>query len=418
MASQWFYQVMGKQIGPISAADLRNLAQGGTIAGDTLVRKAPDGAWVLAERVQGLFSTSNVKTPQPVIAPAPAKTKPPDLLTARIAAPGAASVTGLPKRRLFVGILTAAAIAGCVLVAVIVRGTRRSASEPMAKAQSTPRSQSGTLEVRGTILKVRPWAEVLYLAAGKGEDPTDSFIRQADAIKSAVKEYERLSQVVEKDANLKDEAAKAAIANVDDAALEKNWKEKGNQYAQDLKRAEDWNKHIEKMNAEYKKIEQQREVYKARTTRAPIRFSYNSGSGWKDAVAGAGVGNDLYVPVDGKPQVLQIMIGNPGVCSFAKNDRGEYCLVPVTSGKTVLSVALCGQRMEIPIDVVVLPCKYGDTADQIIGELGIPDSREASGEVERWSYDHWPKAVLIISSRKTLFTVKTGAAHPEDWDQQ
>ena len=54
MASQWFYQVMGDEVGPVSAADLRNLAQNGTVARDTLVRKAPDGAWVLAERVQGL----------------------------------------------------------------------------------------------------------------------------------------------------------------------------------------------------------------------------------------------------------------------------------------------------------------------------------------------------------------------------
>ena len=130
------------------------------------------------------------------------------------------------------------------------------------------------------------------------------------------------------------------------------------------------------------------------------------------------MGNDLYVPVDGKPQVLQIMIGNPGVCSFAKNDRGEYCLMPVTPGKTVLSVALCGQSLELPIEVVILPCKYGDTADEIIRALGIPDSREANGDVEWWSYDRWPKAVLIISSRKTLFTVKTRPAHPEDWDQR
>ena len=69
MASQWFYQAMGQQIGPVSAADLRNLAQRGTIAADTLVRKGPDGSWVPAQRVQGLFSTANINPPsRPVTA--------------------------------------------------------------------------------------------------------------------------------------------------------------------------------------------------------------------------------------------------------------------------------------------------------------------------------------------------------------
>ena len=58
MASEWFYQVMGNQVGPVSSVELRNLAQRGAISRDTLVRKAPGSAWVLAERVQGLFSVS------------------------------------------------------------------------------------------------------------------------------------------------------------------------------------------------------------------------------------------------------------------------------------------------------------------------------------------------------------------------
>jgi hypothetical protein len=70
MTSQWFYQVMGEQIGPVSAAGLRKLAQGGAISRDTLVRKGPDGTWVLAERVRGLFSASDATTlPPPVTVP-------------------------------------------------------------------------------------------------------------------------------------------------------------------------------------------------------------------------------------------------------------------------------------------------------------------------------------------------------------
>lgn len=65
MASQWFYQVMGEQVGPVSSTQLRNLALRAAISSDTLVRKAPDGTWVPAERVQGLFPVPNV-TPPPM----------------------------------------------------------------------------------------------------------------------------------------------------------------------------------------------------------------------------------------------------------------------------------------------------------------------------------------------------------------
>jgi hypothetical protein len=41
MASEWFYQVMGEQVGPVSSTELRNLAQQGTVLRDTLVKNAP-----------------------------------------------------------------------------------------------------------------------------------------------------------------------------------------------------------------------------------------------------------------------------------------------------------------------------------------------------------------------------------------
>jgi hypothetical protein len=59
MASQWFYQVMGEQIGPISSAELRNLAQRGTVSCDTLVKNAPDGIWIPAISINGLFPLSS-----------------------------------------------------------------------------------------------------------------------------------------------------------------------------------------------------------------------------------------------------------------------------------------------------------------------------------------------------------------------
>ena len=59
MASEWFYKVLGDEVGPVSAAELRNLAQHGTIDCNTLVKRSSDGEWVLAERLQGLFSVSD-----------------------------------------------------------------------------------------------------------------------------------------------------------------------------------------------------------------------------------------------------------------------------------------------------------------------------------------------------------------------
>ena len=37
MAAQWYYQIMGQQFGPVSAAELRALASAGTVARDTLI---------------------------------------------------------------------------------------------------------------------------------------------------------------------------------------------------------------------------------------------------------------------------------------------------------------------------------------------------------------------------------------------
>jgi hypothetical protein len=70
MATQWFYQVMGAELGPISSAELKRKAQQGQIQFDTPVRAAPDGKWQAAERIKGLID------PPPAAAPPPAPTKP------------------------------------------------------------------------------------------------------------------------------------------------------------------------------------------------------------------------------------------------------------------------------------------------------------------------------------------------------
>jgi hypothetical protein len=55
MVKQWYFQVMGDIVGPLSAAELREKAASGDIDRDTLIRKG-EGDWVRAERVRGLFT--------------------------------------------------------------------------------------------------------------------------------------------------------------------------------------------------------------------------------------------------------------------------------------------------------------------------------------------------------------------------
>ena len=66
MLKQWYFQVMGSEVGPVPPSVLREKALAGQIQPDTLVRLGRDGRWVAAERVNGLFDPE----PPPVKAPA------------------------------------------------------------------------------------------------------------------------------------------------------------------------------------------------------------------------------------------------------------------------------------------------------------------------------------------------------------
>ena len=46
MAAEWFYLASGRQLGPVSAVELRDLANAGRVARDTLVRKGVEGRWL------------------------------------------------------------------------------------------------------------------------------------------------------------------------------------------------------------------------------------------------------------------------------------------------------------------------------------------------------------------------------------
>jgi hypothetical protein len=51
----WYCEVMGEQTGPLSSAQLKELAASGFLTPDVAVRKGVEGKWVPASRVKGLF---------------------------------------------------------------------------------------------------------------------------------------------------------------------------------------------------------------------------------------------------------------------------------------------------------------------------------------------------------------------------
>ena len=86
MSKQWYFQVMGAEIGPITPAEMMDKVKRGQILPDTLVRNGPDGKWLPADRVKGLL-------PKPEAPPPPAPTAP---TPASVPAPAAANNSSVP----------------------------------------------------------------------------------------------------------------------------------------------------------------------------------------------------------------------------------------------------------------------------------------------------------------------------------
>ena len=59
----WYYRAMGEEIGPLSAADLQELAKSGLLTPDTPIRAGADGEWLAAGRVLGLFDEPSEGAP-------------------------------------------------------------------------------------------------------------------------------------------------------------------------------------------------------------------------------------------------------------------------------------------------------------------------------------------------------------------
>lgn len=62
MASQWYCRLMGTEMGPLTSKQLLEMARSHQITPNDSVRKGPDGSWVEASRVKGLFEDPGAST--------------------------------------------------------------------------------------------------------------------------------------------------------------------------------------------------------------------------------------------------------------------------------------------------------------------------------------------------------------------
>ena len=65
MSQEWYCQIMGSEIGPLTSSQLREMAQSGRLTPDDLIRKGDSNRWTTASHVKGLFTTPAAPTPSP-----------------------------------------------------------------------------------------------------------------------------------------------------------------------------------------------------------------------------------------------------------------------------------------------------------------------------------------------------------------
>ena len=78
MTREWYFQVMGQELGPLSGGELKAKVTSGQIQPDTLIRKGVDGKWLFAAKVKGLFAVPEeaLPAPPPVATPKSSHTMP------------------------------------------------------------------------------------------------------------------------------------------------------------------------------------------------------------------------------------------------------------------------------------------------------------------------------------------------------
>jgi GYF domain 2 len=76
MTREWYFQVMGQELGPLSGGELKAKVTSGQVQPDTLVRKGLEGKWLYAAKVKGLFpSPEEQPVEEPPAPPPSAKSK-------------------------------------------------------------------------------------------------------------------------------------------------------------------------------------------------------------------------------------------------------------------------------------------------------------------------------------------------------
>ena len=63
MATAWFYMVDGEEVGPISPAELKSLAQSGKVTRTDRVRRGDMTEWKIAGSIKGLIAPDEMKVP-------------------------------------------------------------------------------------------------------------------------------------------------------------------------------------------------------------------------------------------------------------------------------------------------------------------------------------------------------------------
>jgi GYF domain 2 len=68
MADEWYCEIAGREIGPLSAQQLRAMAAKGQILPNDCVRQGVQGSWILARQVKGLLGpASELPRPKPPV---------------------------------------------------------------------------------------------------------------------------------------------------------------------------------------------------------------------------------------------------------------------------------------------------------------------------------------------------------------
>jgi hypothetical protein len=94
--ADWYYAKDGRQQGPVTSAQLRQMAQGGELQPDDLVFKEGGTNWIPASSVQGLFPAGGVST-RAAPAPAPARGAEPQAFAFDSGGSGGAPDDGDPR---------------------------------------------------------------------------------------------------------------------------------------------------------------------------------------------------------------------------------------------------------------------------------------------------------------------------------